>query len=147
MFPTTIRRIGQSTGLSPFSAIDEDFDRLFSPWIGDNSDVEMAGTCPVDISEDDEHVYIEAELPGFAKDQVEITFENSVLSIIAQRKKGEEKKGQKHLAERRFTRMARSFKLPNTVDESNIHAKLTDGVLHLKLNKRDEVKPRRIAVN
>ena len=147
MFPVNVRRIGRPTRLSPLGAIDENFDRLLSQWFGDDSDVEATGAYPVDIREDDEHVLVEAELPGFTKDQVEVTFENGVLSIIAQRKNGEEEKGHKHLTERRFTRVARSFTLPDTVDENDIGAKLTDGVLHLTLNKRPEVKPHRVTVN
>ena len=130
---------------SPFQLFDADFDGAIGRWL--DSERSTAGTYPVDIHEDDNHVYVEAELPGFTKDQVDVTFEKGVLSIIAERKAPKPKTGQTHLAERHFTRTARSFALPNTVDENKIEARIDDGVLHLTLSKREEVKPRHIAVH
>lgn len=140
MLPVMLRR-GLPTALD---ALHEDFDRLLSRWWGD-AGTEALGAYPVDISEDDDHVYVQAELPGFTKDQIDVTIENGVLSIQAQRQTPETK-GQQHLRERRFTRVARSFTLPNTVDETKVDCKLENGVLNIKLNKREEVKPRRIEI-
>ena len=127
-----------------WSWLDNDFDRLVGRWFTD-LDSETSGSYPVDIREDEGHVYIDAELPGFTKDQIKVTFEKCVLSIVAERNV-EEAKGHQHLTERRIGRVARSFTLPNTVDNTQIDAKLENGVLHLILNKREEVKPRRIEV-
>lgn len=139
MLPMIIRR-----GSSPLDALHDDLDRMLARWWGD-SGTEALGAYPVDITEDDDHVYVQAELPGFTKDQIEVTIENGVLSLQAQRETPEPK-GQQHLRERRFTRVARSFTLPNTVDESKVDCRLENGVLNIKLNKREEVKPRRIEV-
>ena len=105
----------------------------------------------VDIREDADHFYVEAELPGFKKDEVNVTLENATLTISAERNeqtsnKGDEKKGESLLQERRWGRYVRSFTLPPTVDEQKVDAKLQDGVLTITLNKREEVKPRRITV-
>jgi HSP20 family protein len=104
----------------------------------------------VDIREDADHFYVEAELPGFKKDEVNVTLENQTLNIIAERNtetaKGDESKGEMLLQERRWGRYQRSFTLPPTVDESKVDAKLADGVLTITLNKREEVKPRKITV-
>jgi len=103
---------------------------------------------PVDIREDDAHFYVDAEMPGFGKDEIDITFENGVLSITAERKVEQEQqnKGETHLRERRYTRIQRAFKLPTAVDENKVDAALKDGVLHLTLDKREEVRPRKIQV-
>ena len=98
---------------------------------------------PVDVHEDDNHLYVDAEMPGFQKDDVSVTLEKGILSISAERN-AEEKSGEKHLSERRFTKVARSFTLPVEVDENKVDAKLVDGVLHLTLHKKEEVKPRKI---
>ena len=145
MLPTTVRR-GFRTE-SPLDSIQDEFSRALSRWWGDGGDGErsMTGIYPVDIREDNDHIYVEAELPGFTKDDVEVTLENGMLHILAQRKV-EEKKGESHLAERRFTRVSRAFTLPNQVDETKVDARLDSGVLHLTLNKREEVKPRKIEV-
>ncbi|MCC7192514.1 MAG: Hsp20/alpha crystallin family protein [Phycisphaeraceae bacterium] len=142
MLPITIRR-GYRTE-SPLDNLQDEFNRTLSRWWSDG-DRSVTGIYPVDIREDNDHIYVEAELPGFKKEDVEITLENGLLHIVAQRKV-EEKKGESHLAERRFTRVARSFTLPNTVDETKVDARLDSGVLHLTLNKREEVKPRKIEV-
>lgn len=143
MLPMTRR------GESPFDLLRE-FDRAFdwpAYWRGDGGRAaEMTGAYPVDIREDDNQVYIEAELPGFTKDEIEVTMEQGVLTINAQRKHEERRGEEQHLSERRFTRVSRSFRLPTPVDENQIDAHLENGVLTLSLPKREEVKPRRIEV-
>src|SRR5687768_9722281 len=101
----------------------------------------------VDIREDQDHIYVEAELPGFKKEEVDITLENATLTIAAERRSEQQRErvnrggehnggggggadgGQWLLNERRYTRFLRSFTLPPTVDEGSVQAKLNDGVL------------------
>lgn len=145
MLPISIRRRGSE--MEP-QLTRRDFDRLFDrfftrgPWedLG-----EITGQYPVDISEDDNSLYVEAELPGFKREEIDVTLEQGVLRISAERK-AQEAKGQRHLTERQFTRVERSFTLPTAVDESKIEAHLEGGVLHLTLPKTAEVKPRKIEV-
>lgn len=144
MLPTNLRRTGRSD--TPFDAIQDQFNRALSQWWGDGGNQTTTGIYPVDIREDADHIYVEAELPGFKKEEVDVTLENGMLHIIAERKADTTRKGETHLSERRFTRVARSFTLPNTVDEAHVDAKLEGGVLSLTLHKREEVKPRKIQV-
>ncbi len=143
MLPTQVRRAGRTD--TPIDFLQDEFNRMLSRWWSEGSERGTTGIYPVDIREDDDHIYVEAELPGFKREEVDVTLENGMLHILAHRKE-EEKKGEAHVAERRFVRVARSFTLPNTVDETKVDAKLTDGVLYLTLNKREEVKPRKIEV-
>lgn len=142
MLPTTLRRTGTIT---PFDWMDREFTRALNRLWTEEDGGRATGIYPVDVHEDSDHLYIAAELPGFKKEEVHVTLERGVISINAERK-AEEAKGEPHLNERRFTRVSRSFTLPVEVDENRVEAKLTDGVLHLRLNKREEVKPRRIEV-
>ena len=131
----------------PFEALHHEVDRVFNGYLTPApTAAEAVGRYPVDIREDDNSIYVDAEVPGFKKDEIDVTLEKGVLSISAERKT-EPADGQTHLTERRFTRIQRSFTLPTGVDEGKVAAKLDNGVLHLKLNKRQEVKPRRIEVN
>ena len=102
----------------------------------------------VDIREDGDTLVVEAELPGFKKDEVDITLENQTLTLSAERKVENKQDGQNGylLNERRYTRFLRSFTLPPTVDEKSVQAKLEHGVLTVTLNKREETKPRKITV-
>jgi HSP20 family protein len=143
MIPATRRNTGIDDS---FDLMSQDMNRMLRRWWQDAPSTDLVGRYPVDISEDENHVFVEAELPGFSKDEIEVTLERGVLTIEAQRKVEQHKDSKQHLTERRFARAARAFTLPTPVDESKVDAKLSNGVLHLTLNKRDEVKPRRIEV-
>ncbi len=143
MLPTRLRRVRLE---DPFEALHSEIDRVFRGW-GGEVDNGGLGSYPVDIREDQDKIYVDAEMPGFKREEVEITLENGMLTIQAERKMTEPAEGERaHLLERRYTRVARSFTVPSTVDEQKVDAKLADGVLHLTLHKREEVKPRRIEV-
>lgn len=143
MLPT-IRR----TFDNPFQAL-RDFDRVVNRmWDQVEEGVGTAG-FPVDIREQGEQLVVEAELPGFRKDQIDVSVEEGVLSIEAERGKPTEADSdtaKTHDNERRYTRVARRFTLPSSYDPNSVDASLADGVLTLKLSKREESKPRKIEV-
>jgi HSP20 family protein len=147
--PTRVHR-GQYA--DPYEAIQREFDSVLGRFLGGQPATDggerFAPYC-VDVREDADHFYVEAELPGFKKDDIDITMENQQLTISAERReeqKQDGKKGDLLLHERRYSRFLRSFTLPPTVDEQTVNAKLADGVLTITLNKREETKPRKIAV-
>ena len=142
--------------LEPTHWFNRDFDRLLTGCC-DDTDRTVTGVYPVDIREDDDNFTVEAEMPGFTKDQISVSIEKGVLSISAERntvpdataKAAGEPSGDKstsHLTERRYNRVHRSFTLPTSVDESKSQARLDQGVLHLTLPKIAEVKPRKITI-
>ena len=59
----------------------------------------------------------------------------------------DEKKENYCVRERQFGKICRSFQLPSVVDENKVHASLKDGVLVVTLDKREEVKPKRVEVH
>ncbi len=124
-----------------------DFNTMLNRFFGSQNDGGRLAPFGVDIREDGDHIYVDAELPGFRKDDVEITLENQTLTISANRNEENEKKGDLLLHERRYRQFLRSFTLPPTVDEKSVDAKLADGMLTITLSKREETKPRRISVN
>ncbi|HEY7089088.1 MAG TPA: Hsp20/alpha crystallin family protein [Tepidisphaeraceae bacterium] len=136
----------------PFENVQRDLDTLVNR-LFNGREGSVFAPYGVDVREDQDHIYVEAELPGFSKDEVDITLENSTLTISAERKTEqqqpgkEQKPGEFLLNERRYTRFLRSFTLPPTVDEGSVQANLKDGVLHVTLNKREETKPRKIKVS
>ena len=101
----------------------------------------------MDIVEHDDQLVFEAELPGFTKSQIDVSVEQGVLSIEAQRPVATPANEAKtHLHERRNHHLARRFTLPNAYDTHHVQATLADGVLTLTLNKREESKPQKIEV-
>jgi HSP20 family protein len=123
------------------------FDRWFRDWEhgAPVPQGELTGAYPVDVREEDGKLIVDAEMPGFRREEVDVSIDNGVLTITAERKP-EQTKGTRHLTERRCTRVERSFTLPAPVDESRVQAKLEHGLLHLELPLTEESKARRIAV-
>ena len=163
--PTRVNRNSAGgAAVDPVELLQREFDGMFNRWMGGREAGNGATLAPygVDIREDADHFYVEAELPGFKKEEVDITLENSTLTIAAERRsenqqqpppprRGEGRSengigGEWLLNERRYTRFLRSFNLPPTVDENSVQAKLTDGVLTITINKREETKPRKVKV-
>jgi len=103
----------------------------------------------VDIYENDDHEYvIKAELPDMKKEDISITFENSVLTLQGERKAETEASRDKfHRLERHVGSFSRSFVLPWKVDPSRISAAYKDGVLTVRVPQREEAKPRQIKVD
>ncbi len=141
-------RVARNLAADPFEALHREFDGLLGRFLTGQGEQPRWAPYPVDVREDADHLYVEAELPGFQKDEVDITLENQTLTISAERRQEnrQEKPGEYLLKERRFDRFLRSFTLPPTVDDRQVEARLADGVLSITLNKREETKPRKIAV-
>ena len=144
--PTRINRV---LSVDPFEGAQRDFENVLGRFLngrGDNAT--RLAPYGVDVREDGDRLYVEAELPGFKKEEVDITLENQTLTISGERRETpeDEKKGELLLNERRYTRFLRSFTLPPTVSEQSVNAKLENGVLTVTLNKREESKPRKITV-
>jgi HSP20 family protein len=103
---------------------------------------------PVDIYEIDDHeVVIKAELPEMKREDIQLSFENNVLTIKGERKfEHETKKDNYQRIERQHGTFSRSFTLPATVDASKITAAYKDGVLTVRLPQREEARPKQIEV-
>lgn len=142
MLPLPVARRRQ--WLDSFSPIAREFDRFFRTLYEGNIAEDLAD-YPVDIDEVDNTIIVNAEMPGFKKDDIKVNIDQGVLTITAERKP-EEKKGKNHLSERRYKRVDRSFTLPSAVDESGVKAKLKDGVLHMEIPKSGEATPKQIEI-
>ena len=96
-----------------------------------------------------EGVYlVTAELPGVARENLDVTINDGVLTINAERK--EEKKDERDdrviRQERYYGKFVRSLRLGSDIDEGRIEAQYEDGVLKLSLPKTAEVKPRKVDI-
>jgi HSP20 family protein len=103
---------------------------------------------PVDIYEDQHGIQLKLEVPGIEEKDLNIHVENNVLTVSGERKfENEQKEENFHRIERRYGSFSRSFTLPNTVDTDKITADYNNGVLSVRLVKREEAKPKQIKVN
>lgn len=103
---------------------------------------------PVDIYENDNHeIVLKAELPGVAREDIDLRVENNTLVIRGERKREQEAKQENyHRVERLYGTFSRSFSLPSTVDPEKVSAEFKDGVLTVTLPMREEARPRQIQV-
>ncbi len=101
----------------------------------------------LNIWEDDDHVYLESELPGFQITDLEIYVAGAdQLTIKGERKPTEHSEAVCHRQERSFGSFTRSVTLPVAVDANKVEAKLEQGVLHLKMAKSPTAKPKKISI-
>ena len=120
-------------------------NRMFSDLYSERG---QAWVPPVDIYETGDHeVVIKAEVPDVRKEALKVTFENDVLTIAGERKSSEASgTDQVRRIERRSGSFERSFTLPTSVDATRIAASYKDGVLTVRLPRREEAKPKTISV-
>jgi HSP20 family protein len=100
---------------------------------------------PVDIEEQDNAYVIEAELPGVKKDDVNIELVSNELMITGDIKE-REREGILRKRTRRIGRFEYRVRLPEQVDVNNVEASLKDGVLSVRVPKREQAERRRIQV-
>lgn len=122
------------------SVLGRGFDRVF-----DNYEGLGIWTPPVEVYETADTVVLVAELPGFQKDEVDISIEHNQLTLSGERKAPEGR--EYHRSERWYGRFERSLVLPNSIDPDGIKAQLQNGILTVTLPKRAEAKPRQIPVS
>ncbi len=119
-----------------------DLDDMFDFWAPLRAGGSEAGAFAPrsDIKENGDHYAITAELPGVDKKDLEVTLENGVLTISAETEQEdkEEKEGRIIRQERRYGRYMRSFRVGEGVEEGDIKASFTDGVLRLEVPKGKE---------
>lgn len=132
-------------GLVPFErAVDRLFRDIAMPALELKS-VPLAAAA--DVVETREAIVVRMDLPGFDPKALDVKVEKDLLTIRGERREEERKEGETyHRAELRYGSFARSFALPVAVDGQKAQARYENGVLEVRLPKREEAKPRSIEV-
>jgi len=122
-----------------------DFDTFFNDMLG-NWGIKNSTIPLVDVYEDEKAYYLEAELPGYTVDDVNIHVEKHVLHISSE-KINEKKENKKFLVrERGYVKFNRSFTLPEGINEGEIEAEFANGILKVTLPKTPVEQPKKIEV-
>ena len=125
----------------------EEMNRLHDHFFSGRGLAKQAFRVAVDIREEDDAFYVDAEVPGMSADDIKVEFEKNVLTLSGERKfEKEETEDKYRRVERQYGSFTRSFSLPETVDSDNISADLKDGVLELRLPKKEAPSPKHISV-
>ena len=102
----------------------------------------------VDIREEESRYLLSADIPGVARENIEITLEDGVLTLKGERRGETATNGQDYSRrERMHGIFMRQFTLPETVDTQNISATVKDGVLDVVIPKQAKPQPTRITIN
>jgi len=126
-----------------------EMNRVFDRWGHNGARVLGLATTypPLNVWEDAEAVFVEAELPGLELKDLEIYVTGgNQLILKGERKQPTPDKGTWHRQERGFGNFSRLLTLPFVVDPEKVEARFENGVLLVKLAKHESAKPRKILV-
>ncbi len=130
-----------------FPSFPSFFDNIFSRDLMDWSNKNYSNTDStlpaVNVSEDEDKFSIEVAAPGMKKEDFKVRIENDVLTISSEKKEEKEEKNNSYTRkEFCYQSFQRSFSIPEGhILGEKITASYTDGILHIELPKREEVKP------
>jgi HSP20 family protein len=143
-------------GTDPFLMLHREMNRLFDDALRGGGAGGGAGGSQggfmlaphMDVSETGKDVRIQAELPGVAENDIEVSLNEDVLTIRAEKKQErKEEHGGVHLSERSYGTFQRSLRLPFPVNPDQVQARFENGVLHVTLPKtQPQERTRRIQV-
>jgi HSP20 family protein len=142
----------QEEGLFPMLKLRSGMDKLFEDFFTDEkapaSFVFPGKALPaLDVKETDEAITVDAELPGLKQEEIQVTVEEGILTIAAERKQEKDEKSKNvHRRERYYGMMERKLALPATVEDGKVDALYKDGVLHVTLPKKPSAKPKAVTI-
>lgn len=122
------------------------FDRVFHDFFGNGFN--QIDNFSTDVIEKDDSYLLQAELPGFQKEDIRVDLDKEILTISASHKEEKsEKKNNYVRQERRYQSYCRSFHVPG-IKAENIHAEYNNGILEIMLPKEQAVidEPKRIEI-
>jgi len=133
------------------NTLQEEVNRLFENGFAHSrsGQAELASWAPaVDIYETENELVVKADLPDVQEKDIDVRVENNTLTIRGERKFSNEVHEDNYLrVERAYGTFTRSFSLPNTVNTEAIHAEYRNGVLNVRMPKREETKPKQIKIS
>ena len=123
-------------GYNPFRAIDEFEKRMFREPFAPYNVAQNASIFKTDIKEEDGKFILEADMPGFNKEDIKIDIENDCLTISAERKANNKEEKNNYIQRERFYgSFSRSFDVSG-INVDGIEAAYNDGVLTVTLPKK-----------
>jgi len=134
---------------APIMRLQDEMNRVFENFFEDVPGLRgyAAGYPGVNLWEQGDAAYVEAELPGLAMEDIEVLVTGNELTISGERKIGAAPEGAGYQRrERAAGRFSRTLTLPWEVDAEKVQATLHDGVLTITLPKCESCKPKKVQV-
>ncbi|MBU2493606.1 MAG: Hsp20/alpha crystallin family protein [Bacteroidetes bacterium] len=127
--------------LKEFESFQNQIKKYFDDFPSFGLNVDNSFSPRIDISEKEDTLLVEAEIPGVKKEDLKITLQDNILTIKGEKKKEEESKDKNYYrCERTYGSFSRSFTLPAEVNTDKVDAKFNDGMLNIVLKKIESKK-------
>jgi HSP20 family protein len=128
--------------------VGRQFSDIMDEFFNEAAATKNSGFTPdINISETENKLSIQADIPGMKKEDIHIGFENGALSISGERKNRNEEEGRTfHRVETHYGTFERSFQLPDSIDEDSIEATYSDGILQIDINKKEDKVKKQIEI-
>ena len=134
--------------LDRLASFRDEINRLFDTDAPAQSSFFSGWNPTLDVYDEKDRFLVSVELPGMKKEEINLSYQDGVLTVSGERKHEREgKEGETFRSERYFGKFQRSVSLPASVDSAKITANYKDGVLQIELPKAEEAKPKQIQVN
>ena len=130
----------------PRFSLFHEIDRGFSHLVNEVLQSESHGTLPVSVFELKDRYVIEADVPGVSEEGIELSLNDGVLEMSAERTKATPESAKTLLNERVFRRLERKVALKKPVETDSVDAELGNGVLRVTIQKSPAVVPRQIKI-
>ncbi|WP_448607846.1 Hsp20/alpha crystallin family protein [Geodermatophilus sp. URMC 60] len=130
----------------PVRELDELYERMNTLWQSGLSGALEHWSPLADVEETDDAYTVEIDLPGVAREDVDIQLDDRRLTVSGNIEE-KERTGILHRRARRVGRFHYSVTLPGDVDADDVSAQLHDGVLTVRVPKSAQAKPRRIPIS
>lgn len=139
-----------SPTLDPFNALlnlQRELDRAFNNPVGFDFGLSGRGVSPaVNVFSEQDGYVVRMEVPGMSPEQLAIESHGRTLTISGKREATAPQGGSFHRRERASGQFSRSLQLPTDLDLSRAEASYKQGMLTIRIPKREEAKPRQITV-
>ncbi len=135
-------------GVSPIRDIFRLTDKILSEFIPDIVRYETAASFPaMELIDKENEMVLKVELPGIEEENIELNVKGDVLTIKGERKKEEVKEGENYLfSEISYGKFERSIRLPKNVDFDKAEAEFKNGILVIRIPKKEEEKTKKIPI-
>jgi len=141
-------RIARFSPLSDLRRLDASFFEPFFrfPYMQEEAR-SSAWNPPVDVLEENEKIVVKVEVPGIDEKDLKVTFEDGLLTVSGERQFERKDDRNYHRIERTYGTFTRTFTLPRSIDAGQIKADYRNGVLEIEIPKKEESRPKEIAIN
>ena len=142
MFELTRRNYNPMNTYTPFREMEDLERRFFGPAYDDFFRTNNLAEFKTDVTDEGDHFLLEADLPGFNKEDIHLDLDGDTLTVSAERHSNVEQKEKDKVirVERSYGSYSRQYDISN-INADGIKAKYDNGVLQLVLPKKEKILP------